>query len=155
MIRMLAILLAVAAAPGAASAATQPIQPGYWESTNRVLSPIRQTTVERRCIKPADVDKFMSGPSNRHYACTYPTKVFADGKILLKGACRSKKGRKVGIEGHGTYSPTSFALTADVAIEFLGLDIAGRATTEAHRIGDECPAPDAPPAAPPTEPSGR
>jgi hypothetical protein len=33
---------------------------------------------------------------------------------------------------------------ADVAFEFLGLDIAGRASTEARRIGDTCPAPTPP-----------
>ena len=124
--------------------ASSAIQPGYWESTNRLLSPIRQTSVERRCITPADVEKFMAGPSNRHYACTYPTRVIADGKITLKGACISKKGRKVAVQGSGDYTPTSFNLTADVATELFGLDISGRASTEARRIGDVCPAPETP-----------
>lgn len=145
MTRTLVVLLALAAA-SPALAAPQAIQPGYWESTNRLLSPIRQKSVERRCITPADVEKFMSGPSNRHYTCTYPTKVIADGKIVLKGACRSKKGRKVAVQGQGDYTPTSFSLTAEIATEFLGLDIAGKASTEAHRIGDTCPPPETPPA---------
>jgi len=136
-----ALLIALAIATPAAAAPT--IQPGYWESTNRLLSPIRQTKTEKRCITPADVEKFMSGPSNRHYACTYPTKVFAGGKIRLKGSCVSKKGRKVAIEGAGSYTPTSFDLTADIATEFLGLDIAGKASTEARRIADVCPPPEA------------
>lgn len=140
------LLAAVIVTPAAA----QPIQPGYWESTNRLLSPIKQTSTEKRCITPADVEKFMAGPSNRHYACTYPTKVFADGQITLKGSCVSKKGRKVQIEGKGAYTPTSFTLTADVATEFLGLDISGRASTEARRIADACPAP-----TPPTAAAGR
>lgn len=132
----------LAALPAAASAAP-PIQPGYWESTNRLLSPIRQTKVEKRCITPAEVDKFMAGPSNRHYKCTYPHKVIAGGKISLKGTCVSKKGRKVAVEGDGAYTPTSFNLTATIATEFLGLDISGRASTEARRIGDVCPTPEA------------
>lgn len=135
------LLIALAiAAPAAAAAPT--IQPGYWESTNRLLSPIRQTKTEKRCITPADVEKFMSGPSNRHYACTYPTKVFAGGKIRLKGSCVSKKGRKVAVEGAGSYTLTSFDLTAEIATEFLGLDIAGKASTEARRIADVCPPPE-------------
>jgi hypothetical protein len=81
------------------------------------------------------------GPSNRHYACTYPLKTFADGKILLKGTCRSKKGRVVEVSGAGTYTPTSFKLTATVATEFAGIPIAGRASTEARRLGDVCPPP--------------
>jgi len=128
-----------AAATGASSA----IQPGYWESTNTLMSPIKQTSTEKRCITPADVEKFMAGPSNRHYACTYPTKTIADGRIRLKGTCVSKKGHKVAVEGSGAYSRTSFNLTADVATQFLGLDIQGRASTEARRIGDVCPPPEA------------
>ncbi|WP_296599264.1 DUF3617 family protein [Phenylobacterium sp.] len=129
------------AAPASAVAATT-ILPGYWESTNRLLSPIKQSKTEKRCITPADVDKFLAGPSNRHYACTYPTKVFSGGKITLKGTCVSKKGRKVAVKGSGAYTPTSFNLTAEIATEFLGLDIAGKASTEARRIADVCPPPE-------------
>jgi hypothetical protein len=132
------LLIALAATTPAAAAAPL-IQPGYWESTNRLLSPIKQTKTEKRCITPSDVEKFMSGPSNRHYACTYPTKVFAAGKITLKGTCVSKKGHKVAVQGVGTYTPTSFDLTAEIATEFLGLDIAGKASTEARRIANVCP----------------
>jgi hypothetical protein len=137
---LLALLLGLAA-PTATLAATT-ILPGYWESTNKLLSPIKQSKTERRCITPKDVDKFLAGPSNRHYDCTYPTKVFSGGKITLKGSCVSKKGRKVAVQGSGAYTPTSFNLTAEIATEFLGLDITGRASTEAHRIGDECPPPE-------------
>jgi len=142
----LLVVLAAAAPAGAAMSATT-ILPGYWESTNRLLSPIKQTKTEKRCITPADVDKFLAGPSNRHYACTYPTKVFSGGKITLKGTCVSKKGRKVAVQGSGAYTPTSFNLTAEIATEFLGLDIAGKASTEARRLGDTCPPPEPKPEA--------
>jgi hypothetical protein len=143
--RLLPALLLSAAIAGPAAAQTT-IQPGYWESTNRLLSPIRQTTKEMRCITPADVEKFLSGPSNRHYACTYPTRVFRDGKITLDGTCVSKKGRQVDVSGQGTYTPTSFSLTADIATEFAGIPIAGKASTEARRVGDVCPTPATAPA---------
>ncbi|WP_068878616.1 DUF3617 family protein [Phenylobacterium sp. CCH9-H3] len=144
-----ALLIALAAlAPAGAVQAATTILPGYWESTNRLLSPIKQSKTEKRCITPADVDKFLAGPSNRHYACTYPTKVFSGGRITLKGTCVSKKGRKVAVQGSGSYTPTSFNLTAEIATEFLGLDIAGKASTEARRIADACPPPEpTPPAA--------
>ena len=144
---ILAALIASAAPALALAAAQPPIQPGYWESTNRLLAPIKQTKVERRCITPADVDKFLAGPSNRHYKCTYPHKVISGGKISLKGTCVSKKGREVAVEGTGAYNSTSFNLTASIATEFLGLDIAGKASTEARRIADTCPATETPPAA--------
>lgn len=134
-------LAAVLATAAPAGAQTTTIKPGYWESTNRLLSPIRTKSTETRCITPADVEKFMMGPSNRHYACTYPVRVFADGKILLKGTCKSKKGRDVEVSGFGTYSTTTFKLTATVATEFAGIPISGKASTDARRIGDVCPPP--------------
>ncbi len=139
--RLLSGLLAVLALAGPAVAQTA-ITPGYWESTNKLLSPIRQTTVEKRCITPGRRRQVHGGPSNRHYTCTYPTREIQDGKITLKGSCVSKKGQKVAITGSGTYTKTSFQLTADVAVEVFGLDIAGKASTEARRIGDVCPTPD-------------
>lgn len=139
--KLLTPLLLIAAAVAGPAAAASAIQPGYWESTNKLLSPVRSTDVEKRCITPADVEKFMSGPSNRHYICTYPTKSIENGKISLKGTCVSKNGRKVAVSGQGAYTPTSFQLTANVATEFLGLTVSGRASTEARRIGDICPTP--------------
>jgi hypothetical protein len=137
--RLTALLLASAVAAPAAAATAPPIETGHWESTNRIVSPIRQTKTENRCIRPADVDKFMAGPSNRHYKCTYPTNVISNGTITLKGTCVSKKGQKVPVVGQGTYTPTSFNLTADVVVEFLGIDVAVRASTEAHKIAESCP----------------
>ena len=84
----------------------------------------------------------MMGPSNRHYACTYPTKSFAGGKIRLKGSCVSKKGRKVAVSGEGSFTPTSFQLTANVATDFLGVTVTGKASTEARRLSDTCPPPE-------------
>ena len=133
------LLAAAAAATPAAAQKSELIRPGYWESTNRLLSPIRDTSTERRCITPADVEKFMNGPSNRHYACTYPTKVIEKGKITLKGTCVSKKGRKVAVEGEGSYTPTSFQINARIASELFGIPLSGRASTEARRIADSCP----------------
>lgn len=135
--RLTAILLAA----GVATPAAAQIEPGYWESTNRLLSPIRQTSTEKRCITPADVEKFMAGPSNRHYQCTYPTKVIENGRIVLQGTCVSKKGREVAVSGQGSYTPTSFNLSANIATHFLGIPLSGRASTEARRIGDVCPPP--------------
>jgi len=136
-----ALLLGAAALAGPAAAVQNdaPIKPGYWESTNRLLSPIRDSSTERRCITPADVEKFMNGPSNRHYTCTYPTKVIQNGKITLKGTCLSKKGRRVAVQGEGAYTPTSFQITARISSEFLGIPLSGRASTEARRISDTCP----------------
>lgn len=134
--------LAVAGSAASAPAVTEVegmIQPGYWEVTNKLSAVISQTKKEKRCITPAEVSKFMMGPSNRHYACTYPTRSFKNGQISLKGSCASKKGRQVAIEAKGSYSPTTFKLVADVDTSYAGIPLGGRASTEARRIGDVCP----------------
>ena len=139
-VAMLAVGLPAAAKPNAGT----PIIPGYWESTSRLLSPIRTRKVEQKCLKPADIDKFLAGPSNRHYDCAYPTRVVEDGYIRMVGTCVSRKnpdGRKIAVEGEGSYTPTSFKLTARIATEIAGIPIQGRASTEARRIGDTCPEP--------------
>lgn len=136
--RRLLLLIAPLALAGPASAA-EGILPGYWETTNRLIYPIPQKKTEMRCITPAEVAKFMQGPSNRHYTCTYPTKSFANGKILLRGQCVSKKGRKVDVSGDGVYTPTTMKMTANIATEWAGLTIAGKASTEARRISESCP----------------
>ena len=141
-------LLLSAAALAASTAGAQPpdpatpIEPGYWESTNRLLSPIQQTKVERRCITPADVDKFLAGPSNRHYDCTYPERHIANGVIRLSGACVKRKGGgpPIRVAGEGVYARDSFSINATIATEFAGIPLSGRASTEARRIGDSCPA---------------
>jgi hypothetical protein len=135
------LVVAVIALAGAGRAA-ELVKPGYWEATDKILSPVESTKVERRCITPADVSKFMMGPSNHIYACTYPEQSAANGVIDFKGRCVDKKGHVVQIGGHGTYTATTLNLTADVAFTLFGLPIAARASTTAHRIGDVCPPPD-------------
>ena len=140
-IALLVLTGVAASAPALSQEST--IQPGYWEVKNRLSAVggiVGKTETEKRCISPAEVQKFLMGPSNRHYKCEYPTRVFQNGKITLKGHCASKKGRQVQIVASGVYSPTSFRLTADVDTNYAGIPLGGRATTEARRLGDTCPA---------------
>ncbi len=138
----LALSLVLIALPGLAGAATPktPIRPGYWESTNTVSAPSASRTVERRCISRAQVLAFMSGPSNGHYSCTYPTRDIGGGRIELAGQCVDKHGQKVKVSGSGSYTADSFHIDAKVRGKVAGLILAGKATTDAHRLGDSCPA---------------
>ena len=136
-----ALALAVTASAGAAAAQPNAIAPGYWETDNQVVSPMRSSKVERRCIRPQDVAKFMEGPSNHIYHCTYPTRVVGPGTIHLKGSCAAKDGRPIPIWGDGTFSEDSFHMDAHVAIPFGPLTVPGHAVTDAHRLGPDCPAP--------------
>ncbi|MBS0492205.1 MULTISPECIES: DUF3617 family protein [unclassified Phenylobacterium] len=140
----LALIPAVLLLAAPAAAQEQTILPGYWDVTNKVSAIVSQTKTEKRCITPAEVSKFVMGPSNRHYKCDYPTRVFKDGKIRLKGACATKNGSKAALEATGTYSPTTFTMNAKISTTYAGVPLSANAITTAKRISETCPA--APPA---------
>jgi Protein of unknown function (DUF3617) len=137
MFLVLAMAGAVLAYP--AIAADGKPQPGYWEVTNTASLLFSSKKVERRCLVASEISKFMTGPSNRHYKCTYPVRDNVDGKINLRGSCTTKKGQVAKITATGTYSPTSFKLNASLSTKIGGIPLAGTATTDAKRLGDKCP----------------
>lgn len=129
------------AAPVAADSVGHP-RPGYWELTNVFTVVVTQKKVERRCLVASEINKFMTSPSNRHYACTYPSRAVGDGKILLKGNCSTKEGQVADVTASGGYSPETFRLKLSLSTRIAGIPLAGTATTTARRLGDSCP-PDA------------
>jgi hypothetical protein len=141
------LLLALAAGLAAGPAAAQnAISPGYWETTSKVTAPFPTKKTERRCIKPHDVTKFMEGKINHIYTCTYPTKHVGDGKIRLDGTCSTRDGPAIPITGEGTFTADTLHLDANNTPRIAGLNIAVKASTDARRIADACPAPEAEPA---------
>ncbi len=137
---LLALVPAALLLAAPAQAQEQTILPGYWDVTNKISAIISQTKSEKRCITPAEVSKFVMGPSNRHYKCDYPTRVFKNGKISLKGNCATKNGSKADIQATGTYSPTTFNMEAKISTTYAGVPLSGVATTTAKRISETCPA---------------
>ena len=135
-----AMLLWLALTTPLAVHAAETIRPGYWEAHDEVLSPIRTSKTERRCITPHDVDKFMACHINHIYQCVCPEQTARDGVVSFKGQCVDKKGRQVGISGNGTYTPTTLTMNARVTFRLLGIPLTGEARTDARRIGDVCPA---------------
>ncbi|MDB5479348.1 MAG: hypothetical protein JWO83_401 [Caulobacteraceae bacterium] len=140
MITRLTLFAALAVALAGAARPAETIRPGYWESTDRVLSPIRSTKVDRRCIAQKDVEKFMTCYINHHYSCVCPEQSYENGQIRYRGVCTDSKGGRVGIVGRGAYTPTTLHLDADVTFHLAGIPITGQASTDAHRIADDCPA---------------
>ena len=138
---LIAHLLAVPvlALPGSASAQTG-VTPGYWEITNQVVSPFPTRKVEKRCIRPADVAKFMQGPSNHIYTCTYPTRDIAGGRIRLAGSCKTRDGKPVSVTGRGAYTGDTFHVDANIQAQIGGFTLPVHARTTARRLGDDCPA---------------
>ena len=136
------LVLAVADAAAAQGA----ISPGYWETISKSRSPVPTSKTERRCIKPNDVAKFMEGKVNHIYTCTYPTKEVGGGKIRLEGTCATRDGPAIPISSQGAFTSDTLHLEARISLQFGGVSIPVRASTDAKRLGDTCPAPDAAPA---------
>jgi hypothetical protein len=97
------------------------------------------------------VAKFMEGPQNHIYHCTYPTRVVGDGTIRLKGSCATRDGPPIPIWGQGTFTEDSFHMEAHVAAQLGPLTIPIHAKTDARRLGPDCPAATDPPAAAPSQ----
>lgn len=137
-------VLAVLAATVAAAAAAAPafaqstILPGYWESRGSIFF-VDQKPV-RKCITASQVDEYMSGPSNRHYTCTYTHKQISGGKADMVGSCVDHKGRRSEVAIHGAYSPTEFNVRWSFHPRVAGLSIPLSGTMQAHRLSATCPA---------------
>ena len=138
-ILQVAVALGLTVPLAAASRApdTKPL-PGYWETTNKAT--LSKTKVERRCLVASEIDKFLNNPSNRHYTCTYPHRAVGGGNIKLTGTCATKDGQVANVVATGTYSPTRFHMDLDIDTKIVGLPVSGSGSTDAVRLGDECPA---------------
>ena len=136
-----ALLIAALATIGlgaVALAQDYPIEPGYWEHRSKTgIGPITLSNeVEKKCVTAKDIDKMLSGPSNRHYACTYPDKVVAGGKISMSGQCvHRKKGTRISLKLGGVYERTAFDMQATLKWGIL----TGKGSISARRVGDVCP----------------
>ena len=128
----------LAAAPGQA-ADGRPV-PGYWEATNKATLLVSTSKTERRCLVAADITKFLNNPSMKHYTCTYPQHHVADGQIKLRGSCATKEGQVADVSATGVYSPSSFHLDMALSTKLSGLPLSATGSTDAHRLGDTCPA---------------
>ncbi|NBB17252.1 DUF3617 family protein [Caulobacter sp. SLTY] len=142
MIRPAALLACVAllAVPTVASSqANDTILPGYWEYNSKVSFGLSSTSVEKKCVEPKDIEKFFSGPSNRHYKCVYPVRTVANGKANFQGTCTDKRGRKAYVTASGTYSPKRFTLNAKIKTSIIGMNITPTGTIDARYLGPTCP----------------
>lgn len=124
-----------------------PILPGLWESTDTITSPFQQTKTSRKCITPDQIESYLTGPVNNHYSCRYKDKKIGDGTFSMVGDCVDNSGIPAKVAVQGVYTDTSFSMSGRLRITIGGLAIPVSASTDAHRISAECPAPGAPPEA--------
>jgi hypothetical protein len=77
------VAAAAIAAPVVSRAQPYPINPGYWEVTTNWLGLVKKT--ERWCVAPKAIPRFLAGPCNHIYHCTYPVQEFHDGHAHFEG----------------------------------------------------------------------
>jgi hypothetical protein len=132
-----AFALAIAAPAGLLAAET--ILPGHWEATYTVFG-VGKT--EKWCVQPKDIAKFMRGPSNHIYTCTYPVSTAEGGVIRFEGECRSRKGRHAFLNGEGAYTPTTLKVKVEIrgGVKLAGIPITVTPSMKAHLLSETCPA---------------
>ena len=102
---------------------------------------------ERKCLTKAQIDKFLTDPSNRHYDCSYSTREVGAGSVRLEGVCANRKRptETIGMSLKGAYTPTTIDMKGTARPKLAGLELPLGASVKAERVG-ECPAPEAAPA---------
>ena len=131
------LALALTLAPAAAGAEPPAlISPGYWEATTDFLGLTRKT--ERYCVEPKTVVKFMLGPCNHHYQCSYPVQQVGGGKAHFEGVIKNSSER-YRVNGDVAYTATTLDLKMSGAGHWKLAPIAGFATIAAHRLSADCP----------------
>jgi hypothetical protein len=136
--RLAAIFLALLAAPTIAGAESYPINPGYWEVTTDWLGLIKKT--ERWCVEPKAIPRFLAGPCNHIYHCTYPVQEFHDGKAHFEGDIRGHD-ELYHVRGGGTYTQTTMDISVTGAGHWHIVPVVGaEASMKAHYLAEACPA---------------
>jgi hypothetical protein len=136
--RVAALALAVLAAPALAGAQPYAINPGYWEVTTDWLGLVTKT--ERYCVEPKAIPRFLAGPCNHIYHCTYPVQTFHDGHAHFEGEIRGHD-ELYHVHGGGTYSQTTMDMHVTGQGHWHIVPIAGaQASMKAHFLTEACPA---------------
>ena len=133
-----AVAASAVAAPGLARPQPYPINPGYWEVTTNWLGLVKKT--ERWCVTPKAIPRFLAGPCNHIYHCTYPVQEFHDGRAHFEGEIRGHD-ELYHVRGGGTYSLTSMDMRVSGAGHWHIVPIVdAEASMQAHFLADTCPA---------------
>ena len=135
--RLAALAAALSLAP--ACAVAQPpalISPGYWEATTQFLGLSHRT--ERYCVEPKSVAKFMLGPCNHHYQCSYPVQQVGDGTVHFEGVIANRS-EHYNVQGDATFTATTLDLKMSGAGHWKLVPLAGFGAIQAHRLAADCP----------------
>ena len=131
-----ALASALLAAPlSASSQTTDTILPGYWEYKVKLLGATIDT--EMWCVRDDQIDKFFSGPCNRHHTCVYPTRNVANGKASFAGYWQNDEGKRANVQAAGEYTAKRFTLRTKATRGTNGVPIPAM-TLDAKWLGATC-----------------
>ncbi len=125
-------------------AAATTLLPGLWEYQTSLGGMGGKS--EQKCLSKAEIDKFLTDPSNRHYDCDYTTREVGAGRVRLEGVCTNRKHaeQKVGVSLKGAYTPTTIRMKGVAKPRIVGLELPLSASVTAERISAVC-TPETPP----------
>jgi hypothetical protein len=137
--RLTALALAFLAAPAVAAAQGPAlISPGYWDVTTDWLGLVKKT--EKYCIEPKNIAKFMLGPCNHHYTCSYPIQRVSDGKAHFEGEIRGHD-ELYHVHGDAIFTPTTMDMHMSGSGHWHIVPIpSAYASIKAHMLAPDCPA---------------
>jgi|GEM_PF-3410060 len=145
MTRAIIIAAIIAVTPAAFADDIIEVTPGLWQGEYSVTvsdNPLTSNS-ETYCVTPEEsrrsvesLVKDITDDGN----CAVSNVVHTDGKLSADMVCNiAEMGAKVAGTIKGTYTDTSYKLSADAALDFGGLQLPAKARSAAKRIG-ECPA---------------
>jgi hypothetical protein len=135
--RSFALAAACLVLPTLAAAQGYPITPGYWEVATNWLGVVKKT--ERYCVEPEAIPRFLGGPCNHIYHCSYPVQDFHDGKTRFEGDIRGND-ELYHVKGGGSYTATTMDMHATGAGHWRFVPIVGaQASMKAHFLAETCP----------------
>lgn len=129
------IALPAASAPAGQSATS--VLPGYWEYKVKGFGLTLDT--EYWCVREDQIDKFFTGPCNRHHTCVYPTREISGSKARFVGYWQNDEGKRSNVEVAGDFSPKRFTLRSKPTRGTNGMPIPGM-TLDARWLGETCKA---------------
>ena len=122
--------------------ASTTLLPGLWEYQSSLAGMSGKS--EQKCLSKAEVERFLTDPSNRHYDCEYGVREVGGGKVRLEGVCTNRKHptQKIGVNLRGAYTAESINLSGKASAKVIGnLELPVAASVTGRRLSASCPAP--------------
>ena len=145
MTRTLLITAALILAPAALAEDIIEVTPGLWQGDYVVTvsdNPLTQNS-ETYCVTPEEARRSVESlvkDITEDGNCEVSNIVHANGALSADMVCNvAEMGARVKGTINGSYTKTSYTLSADAALDFGGLQLPAKARSDAKRIG-ECSA---------------